>query len=88
MARFAFRFDPLYRVLGLTFAVTPGTSPVAVIGDYLVVRFGSLHLRTPGPDVVAVSAAALQLPSSFDAALQVGPLLLSCTRDEKGHSRR
>ena len=52
MARFAFRFDPLYRVLGLPFGVTPGTSLVEVSDDHLVVRFGPWHLRTPVANVV------------------------------------
>lgn len=52
VARFAFRFHPLYRVLGLPFGVMPGTSLVEVVDDHLVVRFGPWHLRTPVANVV------------------------------------
>jgi hypothetical protein len=52
VARFAFRFHPLYRVLGLPFGVTPGTSLVEVVDDHLVVRFGPWHLRTPVTNIV------------------------------------
>ncbi len=52
MARFAFHFHPLYRVLGLPFGVTPGTSLVEVVDDHLVVRFGPWYLRTPVTNVV------------------------------------
>lgn len=52
VARFAFRFDSVYRVLGLPFGVTPGTSLVEVSDDHLVVRFGPWHLRTPVANVV------------------------------------
>ena len=40
MARFAFRFHPLYRALGAPFGVLPATSLVEVLDDHLVVRFG------------------------------------------------
>ena len=52
VARFAFRFHPLYRVLGLPFGVMPGTSLVEVVDDHLVVRFGPWYLRTPVTNVV------------------------------------
>jgi len=52
VARFAFRFHPLYRALGAPFGVMPATSLVEVLDDHLVVRFGPWYLRTPVANVV------------------------------------
>lgn len=52
MARFAFRFHPVYRALGLPFGVTPGTTMVEVHDGRLSVRFGPWSLTTPLSNVV------------------------------------
>ncbi|HYO30553.1 MAG TPA: hypothetical protein VER37_08255, partial [Thermomicrobiales bacterium] len=72
MARFAFRFHPLYRVLGLPFGVTPGTSLVEVIDDHLVVRFGPWFLRTPVVNVVGCERSG-----PYSVSKTAGPARLS-----------
>lgn len=52
MARFAFRFHPVYRALGLPFGITPGTSAVEILDGRLSVRFGPWSLTTPLSNIV------------------------------------
>ena len=72
MARFAFLFQPLYRILGLPFGVTPGTSLVEVIDDHLVVRFGPWFLRTPVANVVGCERSG-----PYSVSKTAGPARLS-----------
>ena len=72
MARFAFRFDPLFRVLSLPFGVMPGTSLVEVIDDHLVVRFGPWYLRTPVANVVGCERSG-----PYSVSKTAGPARLS-----------
>lgn len=72
VARFAFRFQPLYRALGLPFGVTPGTSLVEVIDDLLLVRFGPWHLRTPVTNVVGCERSG-----PYSVRMTAGPARLS-----------
>ena len=72
VARFAFLFHPLYRVLGLPFGVTPGTSLVEVVDDHLVVRFGPWHLRTPVTNIVGCERSG-----PYSVSKTAGPARLS-----------
>lgn len=47
MTRFSFRFEPLYRVLGVPFGITDRTAYVEVGGGDFCVRFGPWRLRAP-----------------------------------------
>jgi hypothetical protein len=53
VAEFRFRFDPLYRVLGLPFGIIDRTASVLIADDQLTVRFGPWKLRTPLSNVVS-----------------------------------
>ena len=50
--RFAFEFDPAYRIAALPFAITPGRAHVDVDHEQLDVRFGFWRVRTPLTNVV------------------------------------
>lgn len=45
--RFAFAFDPLYRVVALPLGITPRTAFVEVDADRMVARFGLWTVDTP-----------------------------------------
>lgn len=47
VATFPFRFTTPYRIAGLPFGVTPGSTAVEVTADELRIRFGPWKLRTP-----------------------------------------
>ncbi len=53
--RFAFRFTPAYRAIGLPFGVLPATSGVE-LDDELRVRFGPWRLRTPVANLAGAEA--------------------------------
>ena len=72
MARFAFRFHPLYRALGAPFGVMPATSLVEVLDDHLVVRFGPWYLRTPVANVVGCERSG-----PYSVTKTAGPARLS-----------
>lgn len=50
--RFAFEFDPAYRIAALPFAITPDRAHVEVDQEQLDVRFGFWRVRTPLTNVV------------------------------------
>ena len=52
MARFPFRFQPLYRTLALPFGVTESNSSVEVADEHFTVRFGRWALRTSLSNIV------------------------------------
>jgi hypothetical protein len=72
MARFAFRFQRLYRALGLPFGVTPRTCVVEVVDDYFSVRFGPWSLKTPVANIVACERAG-----PYSVLKTIGPPHLS-----------
>lgn len=72
MAEFSFRFDPLYRVLGLPFGITARTVSVEVADDQLRVRFGPWKLRTPLSNIVSCERTG-----PFTIPKTVGPAHLS-----------
>lgn len=72
MRRFAFRFDRLYRVLGLPFGVTPNTTVVRVDNKEFMARFGPWKLRTPIGNV-----AVCRRIGPFARSKTVGPARLS-----------
>ena len=53
--RFAFDWDPAYRLAALPFLVTPASAYVEVAPEELRVRFGLWSLRTPLTNVRATS---------------------------------
>jgi hypothetical protein len=55
--RFAFEWDPAYRVAALPFGITPWTAYVEVTPAELHVRFGLWSLRTPVSNVVKAEAS-------------------------------
>lgn len=72
MRVFAFRFDRLYRVLGLPFGVTPNTTEVRVDAEEFVARLGPWKLRTPIGNV-----AVCKRTGPFARSKTVGPARLS-----------
>lgn len=72
MARFGFRFHPVYRVLGAPFGVTERTTQVEVAGGHLLIRFGPWTLRTPLANV-----AGWQRTGPFSVPKTAGPARLS-----------
>jgi hypothetical protein len=52
--RFAFRFDPRYRLAALPFGVTPASCSVVVDASFLGIHFGPWRLHTPLANVRAV----------------------------------
>ena len=69
---FDFSFDPLHRVLGLPFGVTPGAARVDLEGGRLVARFGLWRVTT---DVANVEGTEITGP--YSAFKTVGPAHLS-----------
>ena len=74
MATFAFRFEPLYRVMALPFGVTPATASVDVDERGLTVRFGLWRVET---DLANVSGTERSGP--YQVAKTIGPAHLSLT---------
>jgi hypothetical protein len=72
MARFAFRFHPLYRLAGFPFGVTPRTTMVEVVNDRLTIRFGPWLLRTHLNNVIGCEPAG-----PFSVLKTAGPAHLS-----------
>ena len=70
--RFAFRFEPRYRLLGLPFGVTPSTAAVELDDDGLRVRFGPWRLRTP-----LTNLAGVEVTGGFALLKTAGPPHLS-----------
>lgn len=70
--RFAFRFEPRYRLLGLPFGVTPSTASVELDDDGLRVRFGPWRLRTP-----LTNLAGVEVTGGFALLKTAGPPHLS-----------
>src|SRR3954451_25495917 len=64
---FPFAFDHRYRLAGLPFGVTPGTTGVTV-GDELRVTFGPWRLRTPLTNITAV-----EVTGPYSSAKPPGP---------------
>ena len=74
MHRFAFRFDPAYRVPALLFGVLPSTAWVEVDDEELRARFGPWSLRTPRANVASASETG-----GFGFLKTAGPAHLSFT---------
>ena len=55
--RFAFAFDPVYRMASMVFGVTPNRAWVQVDDDHLEARFGPWHVRTPLTNVVGTETS-------------------------------
>ncbi|MDQ3979208.1 MAG: hypothetical protein M3314_06615 [Actinomycetota bacterium] len=72
MARFSFRFHPLYRALGLPFGITGRTASVEVAHGQLTVRFGPWRLRTPVSNITSCTRTG-----PFTVPKTVGPAHLS-----------
>jgi hypothetical protein len=72
VARFAFRFHPLYRALAVPFGVTPDTSLVEVLDGHLIVRFGPWYLHTPVANVVGCERSG-----PYSVSKTAGPARLS-----------
>ena len=72
MPRFAFRFDPAYRLPALAFGIVPSTAWVEVDDDELRARFGLWSLRTPRSNVAGVEETG-----GFQFVKTAGPAHLS-----------
>jgi len=72
MQRFAFRFDPAYRLPALVFGIIPATAWVEVDDEDLHVRFGPWSLRTPRSNVAGVEETG-----GFHFVKTAGPAHLS-----------
>lgn len=72
MARFAFRFDPVYRVLGAPFGVSPQTTVVEVADARLKARFGPWVVDTPLANV-----GGAEVTGPYSRWKTVGPAHLS-----------
>jgi hypothetical protein len=70
--RFAFAFDPRYRLAALPFGITPSTAWVEVDERELRARFGPWRLRTPLANV-----GGTQLTGGFSFVRTAGPAHLS-----------
>lgn len=72
LERFAFRFDPLYRMAALPFGIRPQSSWVRLAGDHLEARFGPWSVRTALENV-----AAATITGPYATAKTIGPPHLS-----------
>ena len=72
MAVFAFRFEPLYRVMALPFGVTPRTASVEVDDQRLVVRFGPWRVET-----ALANVAGTERSGPYQVVKTAGPAHLS-----------
>jgi len=72
--RFHFRFDPVYRLAGLPFAVTPDRAWVEVGEGRLRARFGFWRLETELSNIAEVSAT-----EDYAFLRTAGPARLSLT---------
>ena len=72
VTQFRFRFHPLYRVLGLPFGITEGTTSVEVSDNHLTVRFGPWRLRTPLSNI-----ASCERTGPYTVPKTAGPAHLS-----------
>jgi hypothetical protein len=72
--RFGFAFDPIYRLAGLPFAITPGTAVVRVnpADGTLFVRFGPWRVETSLANVTGV-----ELAGPYRRITTIGPARLS-----------
>src|SRR5690606_31998504 len=70
--RFAFDFDPLFRLAALPFGVAPDRAHVTVDDDRLIVRFGPWRLDTPLDNVVGA-----EVSGPFALPKVIGPPHLS-----------
>lgn len=70
--RFAFEFDPAYRIAALPFAVTPDRALVEVDHEQLDVRFGFWRVCTPLTNVVGT-----EISGPFRWYKTIGPAHLS-----------
>lgn len=70
--RFAFAFDPAYRMASIMFGVTPNRAWVQVGGEHLEVSFGPWRVRTPLDNLVGV-----QTSGDYQWFKTMGPARLS-----------
>jgi hypothetical protein len=71
---YEFRFDPLYRMAGVAFGVTPRTSRVELRDGELYARFGPWKVRTPLSNV-----SGCTVTGGYGRIFTIGPAHLSFT---------